>query len=101
MWEAFILSPLLTGDNKSLCHIILSPPKMSTSYRQNLELEWVFCSNCNCYLVFFLCFWTFLANQRYARSLKLCNEISDFFTSIISDERRKLMQIPNRILFFG
>ena len=37
-------------------------------------LEWVLLSNCNCYLVFFLHFWTILTIQRYAHSLKLWNE---------------------------
>ena len=72
-------------------------------------LEWVLCSNCNClYSVFFLHFCgTILTIRRYARSLKLWNEVSnnkfpsDFFTSKISDEGRKLMKIPYRTLFFG
>ena len=39
-------------------------------------LEWVLCNNCNCYLVFFLHFWTLLTIQNYAGSLKLWNSIS-------------------------
>ena len=72
-------------------------------------LEWVLCSNCNClYSVFFLHFCgTILTIRRYARSLKLWNEVSsnkfpsDYFTSKISDEGRKLIKIPHRTLFFG
>ena len=79
------------------------------AFDRSQVLEWVLCSNCNClYSVFFLHFCgTILTIRRYARSLKLWNEVSnnkfpsDFFTSKICDEGRKLMKIPHRTLFFG
>ena len=38
-------------------------------------LKWVLRNNCNCYLAFFLYFWTILTIRRYARPLKLWYEV--------------------------
>ena len=67
-------------------------------------LEWVLCNNCNCYLVFFLHFWTILTIRRYARSLKVRNKVPSkkFQTSLpskISDE--SCWKSRTEFCFFG
>ena len=61
-----------------------NPKVTSLVFDRAQELEWVLRNNCNFYLVFFLHFWTLLTIRRYARSLKLWNEVpsNKFQTSL-------------------